>query len=302
MAGKKTWCGNPLIDLENIPRNRPVLIAGPTASGKTSLAIDIARTGGGVIVNADALQVYDGWRILTARPSDEELAQAPHHLFGHVPYDAPYSTGAWLREVHPFLKGPERAIIVGGTGLNFSALTEGLADIPPTTAHIRKAADDLRLANKVDQMVDEIDFDTQDRIDLMNPMRIQRAWEVQQTTGKGLAAWQDETPPPDLPIKDATALVMDADTDWLNERIALRFHLMVDGGAIDEAEAMLPNWDPKLQSSKAIGAPEMIGFLQGKLSLDEAIERAIIASRQYAKRQRTWFRSRMKNWTPVALP
>lgn len=291
-----------MININKIPNDKPVLIAGPTASGKTSLAIEIAQSGGGVIVNADALQVYDGWRILTARPSDDELAAADHQLYGHVPYDGSYSTGAWLRDVRQFIGGSARPIIVGGTGLNFSALTEGLADIPPIPDDIRRKADEMRTNDLVDQMINEIDFDTQDRIDLMNPMRIQRAWEVQATTGKGLAAWQDETPDPILPIEDTTALVMDADKDWLNDRIALRFHLMVDSGAIEEAQSMLPNWDPSLQSSKAIGAPEMIGYLNDEHSLDDAIEKSIIASRQYAKRQRTWFRSRMQNWTPIQLP
>ena len=118
--------GLPVIDLKDIPDDKPVLIAGPTASGKSALALAIAADKGGLIINADALQVFDGWRILTARPSPDELAIAPHALYGHVPYDAAYSVGHWLRDVEGLLRGPERPIIVGGTGLYFRALTEGL--------------------------------------------------------------------------------------------------------------------------------------------------------------------------------
>ena len=131
--------------LPQIDPDKPVLIAGPTASGKSALALEIATTQGGVIVNADASQVYDCWRIITARPSAEEEALAPHRLYGHLPYDAEYSAGHWLREVLPLLKSGPRPIIVGGTGLYFSALTQGLADIPATPPEVRAAGDALSL-------------------------------------------------------------------------------------------------------------------------------------------------------------
>lgn len=271
---------------------KPVLIAGPTASGKSALALMIATMQGGVIVNADALQVFDGWRILTARPDDTDLAQAPHALYGHVPFDAPYSAGQWLRDVTPYLAGPQRPIIVGGTGLNFTALTEGLAEIPPTPDAIRLEGNALPL----DALLAALDAETLSRIDTQNRMRVQRAWEVLQATGKPLSAWQDETPPPLLPPDQAICITMDAHKDWLNDRIARRFDIMLAQGALDEARAMLPQWDPSHQSSKAIGAPELIGHLRGELSLADAREAAIIASRQYAKRQRTWFRARHKAW------
>lgn len=273
----------------------PVLIAGPTASGKSALALDIARRQGGVIVNADALQVFDGWRILTARPDDADLAAAPHALYGHVPYDAPYSTGHWLRDIKPFLTGDARPIIVGGTGLNFNALTQGLADIPPTPPDIRAQADTMDPAD----MLADLDDDTRARIDTRNPMRVQRAWEVQRSTGRSLASWQDATPPPLLPTDKAVCITLDAPKDWLNARIARRFDQMLDQGALDEARAMLPHWNPDYLSSKAIGAPELIAYLQGRMTLDDARARAVIASRQYAKRQRTWFRSRHKAWWHV---
>ena len=286
--------------LPEISTDRPVLIAGPTASGKSALALKIAARHGGVIVNADALQIYGNWRVLTARPSKHEESQAPHHLYGHVPYDGDYSVGHWLREVTPFLNGA-RPIIVGGTGLYFKALTEGLAEIPPTPSGIRQTADARRKGEGHAGMLAELDPETQSRIDGLNPMRVQRAWEVQQTTGRGLAAWQDDTPAPLLAVQDAHALVLDAERDWLADRIDRRFDLMIEHGALDEARANLATWDPALLSSRAIGAPELIAHLKGELSLEDAIDAAKIASRQYAKRQRTWFRARMKDWHPIAL-
>lgn len=284
-----------------IPDDLPVLIAGPTASGKSALALQIAQSGGGVIINADAIQVFDCWRVLTARPSAEDEAAAPHALYGHVGKTAEYSVGHWLREVAPLLTGPQRPIIVGGTGLYFSALTEGLAEIPATPPTIRQEADARIRALGHRVLLADLDTQTLARIDQNNPMRVQRAWEVQRNTGRGLAAWQDDTPPPLLPLTGAAAVVMQADKDWLNARIARRFDQMLSMGALDEARANLPDWDPALLSSKAIGAPELIAHLQGELTLDQAREAATIATRQFAKRQRTWFRARMRAWTPIAL-
>lgn len=275
-----------------IQPHQPVLIAGPTASGKSALALEIARKQGGIIVNADALQVFGGWRVLTARPDDADLALADHKLYGHVPFDAAYSVGHWMRDVAPLLKVSQRAIIVGGTGLSFSALTHGLAEIPATPPEIRAEGD----ATALPALLAALDQETASRIDIQNRMRVQRAWEVWKATGRSLADWQDGTPPPLLPTNDAVCITLDAPKDWLNDRIARRFDLMLKHGAMEEAQAMLPEWDPTHQSSKAIGAPELIAHLQGKLSLDAAREAAIIASRQYAKRQRTWFRSRHKDW------
>ncbi len=285
--------------LPDIPPDRPVLIAGPTASGKSALALRIAAQSGGVIVNADAIQVFDNWRILTARPSPEDEAQAPHALYGHVPGDADYSVGHWLREVAPLLQGGARPIIVGGTGLYFSALTEGLADIPATPETVRADANERMAQDGIEALLAEIDAATRARIDTRNPMRVQRAWEVLQTTGRGLADWQDDTPPPLLPLPECTALVVGADKDWLNARIARRFDRMLDQGALEEARANLPGWTPSLLSAKAIGAPELIAHLRGEMTLDQAREAATIATRQFAKRQRTWFRSRMRTWQAI---
>ncbi len=277
--------------LRDIPPDRPVLIAGPTASGKSALALAIAEAGGGVVVNADALQVFQGWPVLTAQPGPADQARAPHRLYGHVPYDADYSVGHWLRDVAPLLTGA-RPIIVGGTGLYFTALTEGLAQIPPTPPETRAEADAL----PHDALLDGLDEATRAQIDTRNRARVQRAWEVLQATGRPLAAWQAETPAPLLPLEHATPILIEADKTWLEGRIIRRFDHMLAHGALDEARAMQPHWNPALLSSKAIGARELIAHLDGRMTLDEVREAAIIATRQYAKRQRTWFRARMKGW------
>ncbi|WP_106203757.1 tRNA (adenosine(37)-N6)-dimethylallyltransferase MiaA [Aliiruegeria haliotis] len=286
-----------VIPLKDIPPDRPVLIAGPTASGKSALALRIAETQGGVIVNADALQVFANWRVLTARPSVEEEARAPHRLYGHVAPRQGYSVGHWLREVAPMLDGQNRAIIVGGTGLYFTALTRGLVEIPEIPSHIRAEAD----AATHETMLQDLDTATRDRIDTANPARVQRGWEVLRATGRGLADWQDDTPPPLLPLARATPLVVDAPKEWLTPRIERRFDQMLEDGALEEARANLADWDPSLPSSRAIGGPELIAHLRGDITLDEARTAAQIATRQYAKRQRTWFRAQMKDWRITSL-
>lgn len=281
--------------LSKISPEQPVLIAGPTASGKSALALEIAQRQGGVVINADAIQVFANWRVLTARPSPEDEAQAEHLLYGHIAGHAAYSVGHWLREVTPLLQG-KRPIITGGTGLYFTALTQGLAEIPATPAEVRALADQRLAAEGREVLLSELDAQSRQRIDPLNPMRVQRAWEVLHSTGKGIAAWQDDTPPPLLPLQTCFPIVFDVDKDWLNTRIARRFDLMLQQGALAEAETNLPDWDPSQLSAKAIGAPELIAHLRGDLSLDEAREAATIATRQFAKRQRTWFRSKMKDW------
>ena len=279
---------------------RPVLIAGPTASGKSALAMEIADRIGGPIVNADALQVFADWRVLTARPSAQDEAQMPHALYGHVPGDRAYSVGHWLREVAPFLKGAP-PVIVGGTGLYFSALTEGLAEIPETPPEVRERAMARIEAGEAPAMLTELDDKTATRIDCQNPMRIQRAWEVLTATGRGLADWQDETGPPHLPLAACQPLLIDAPKEWLTPRIEARFDLMLEQGALDEARANAPHWHPALPSAKAIGARELIAHVRGEMTLEEAREVAVIATRQYAKRQRSWFRARMKGWRVLAV-
>lgn len=281
--------------LPDIPADKPVLIAGPTASGKSALALRIAQEHGGVIINADASQVYECWRVITARPSMAEEAQASHALYGHVAWDAPYSAGHWLRDVTPLLTGPERPIIIGGTGLYFQALTRGMANIPLTPPDIRAQADQLSLS----ALLDGVDHTTRASLDIANRARVQRAWEVQATTGRGLAQWQAETPPPLVDIQTTTALVFDVSADWLLNRITRRFDIMLEQGALDEVAAMQDRYDPALPSCRAIGVPELMRHIIGNQTLDQAREQVGISTRQFAKRQRTWFRSKMKEWHQV---
>lgn len=287
---------------QGISAERPVLIAGPTASGKSALALEIAARQGGVIVNADALQVYDCWRLLTARPSVAEEAAAPHRLYGHVGRDVPYSVGHWLREVAQVMETGARPIVVGGTGLYFTALTAGLAEIPATPPEIRAEADRIRATQGVQPLLEALDAETRARIDTLNPARIQRAWEVLAATGRGLAGWQDDTAPPLLGLDAVEALVIDAPPDRLSPRIDARFDAMMAAGALDEARAALLDWQPTRPASRAIGAPELIAHLRGETTLAEAVEAAKLATRQYAKRQRTWFRNRLGNWPRRVMP
>jgi tRNA dimethylallyltransferase len=288
--------------LPSVSTTAPVLIAGPTASGKSALALALARRDGRLIVNADALQVYARWRILTARPSVEEEAAAEHRLYGHIGRDEPYSVGHWLREVAAVLATGKRSVIVGGTGLNFAALTDGLAEIPATPPEVRAVADKRRTDEGIGALLAELDPATAARIDRANPARVQRAWEVVQATGRGLADWQQNTGPALVPLESAVALVLLPDVAWLNARIDRRFDGMMTGGALNEVAAELPYWDASLPSARAIGAPELISHLRGEISLAAAIAASKLASRQYAKRQRTWMRSRMSRWTSVFLP
>ncbi|MEM7489283.1 MAG: tRNA (adenosine(37)-N6)-dimethylallyltransferase MiaA [Pseudomonadota bacterium] len=287
--------------INSIPEDRPILIAGPTASGKSALALAIAEAGGGRIVNADALQVFADWRVLTARPSPAEEALVPHALYGHVAWDRSYSVGDWLRDAAPRLTGP-RPIVVGGTGLIFRALTEGLADIPATPPAVRAEAEARLDAIGLAAMAEELDAAVRADLDLANPRRVLRAWEVARATGRSIRAWQADTPPPLLPLERCAAFVIDAPKDWLDGRIAARFDAMLAAGALDEARAVLPRWDPHLNAAQAIGATELIAHLRGEIPLETARDRAVVATRQYAKRQRTWFRARMSAWTRVDGP
>ncbi len=275
---------------------KPVLIAGPTASGKSDLALEIATRSGGVIVNADALQVYENWRILSARPSKNDEDKAPHSLYGHISWDQDYSVGEWLRDVRILLNGDNRLIIVGGTGLYFTALTQGLADIPPTSQEIRETANQLLAQHGIQHLLNALDDETRAAIDVQNPMRVQRAWEVLTQTQRSIVDWQRTTPAPILSLDQTLPILFDVEKDILNGRIETRFQKMIELGALEEVRENYDRWDPTLLSSKAIGAPELIAYLAGETTLDDACTRATIATRQFAKRQRTWFRSKMGLW------
>ncbi len=283
----------------------PVLIAGPTASGKSALALRLAEEEAGCVINADALQAHACWRVLTARPSEADLARAPHRLYGHVEPCEPYSVGRWLREVAQTLAECRaqgwRPIIVGGTGLYFTALTEGLADIPPPEPAVRAAAEARLAALGRAGLAAELaarDPATHARIDVANPARLLRAWEALET-GEGLAALWARTPPPLVAPERAARFVLAPDRTTLNARIAARFAAMLREGALEEARAALslPSDAPAL---KAIGAAELMAHLRGETTLDEAAAAAIQETRRYAKRQETWFRNRLRDWPRVA--
>jgi tRNA dimethylallyltransferase len=290
-------------------RASPVLIAGPTASGKSALALALAERDRGIVINADALQVYDCWRVLSARPGPEALGRAPHALYGHVPADEDYSVGAWLREVEDVLDRAHaqglRPIIVGGTGLYLTALTEGLAAIPPIPPDVRARSDALRADGLVDVLRADLarrDPETWAAIDIRNPARIQRAWDVLVGTGRGLVAWQRDKARPIVAPENAVRVVVSQPVQTLNARIARRLEHMVAMGALDEVRAAIAaGWDPRRPASKALGAAQLMAHLHGEMSLPEALEAAATATRRYAKRQRTWLRGRMETWQWLTL-
>ena len=246
-----------------------------------------------MVVNADASQIYDCWDVITACPSEQERAQAPHLLYRHVAFDQTYSAGHWLRDVQAVLAQDARPIIVGGTGLYLSALTDGLSDIPAIPSNVRAAAD----AEETDAMLAALDTETRARIDTANRARVQRAFEVLTHTGRGLAAWQDDPTPATLPLSKTAAFVFDAPKEWLTPRIEMRFDQMIAQGALTEVAAMLDQYDPSLPAFRAIGVPELSALHRGEITQDDARAQVIIATRQYAKRQRTWFRKRCADWT-----
>ncbi len=286
------------------PVKRAVLIAGPTASGKSALALARAQACGGVIVNTDALQVYGVLERLSARPSSADMARAPHRLYGTVDPAIRFSTGGWLSAVQDILAeeaGQGRPLIfVGGTGLYFDALTNGFADVPPVAAEITAEiqAEVSRLdADGRARLIALKDPEMAARLSAPDPQRVVRALAVLQSTGRSLAYFQDHLQSGLLDGFAVERIVLNPDRDILRERIARRFSTMLEDGAVEEVKALLAlGLDPALPAMKAIGVPEITDWLNGRLTRDEAVERAVIATRQYAKRQRTWFRNRMGDW------
>ncbi len=283
---------------------RPLLIAGPTASGKSALALALAGRSGGAVINADSQQVYRDWRILTARPAPEEEARAPHLLYGHVALDADYSVGAWLADLRGALASCRarglRPIVTGGTGLYFKALTEGLAPIPPVPPEIRAAAEAELSRIGLPAFAAALaarDPETAAGLDPANPARWLRAREVLDATGEGLAAWHRRTPAPLLPLEETVALKLLPPRDRLHARCDARLDAMLEQGVLDEVERVMSlGLDPGLPGMKAVGAPEFMAHLRGETTLAEAIDRAKAATRQYAKRQSTWMHNQMLRW------
>jgi tRNA dimethylallyltransferase len=286
-----------------------VLIAGPTASGKSALALALAEELGGAVVNADSMQVYAGLCVVTARPSPDEEAQAPHRLYGHVDAAEIYSTGRWLADVADVLATLAAEgrvpIIVGGTGLYFKALTEGLAAVPPIPADIRAGVRDRLESEGVAPLYAELiqrDPVTAARLMPLDRTRIARALEVVLATGRSLSDWHTESVPPLLDPDRAAKVFVTCERKDLVGRIERRFAVMLEQGALEEVRALAAReLNPLLPAMKAHGVPWLIRHLRGELSLVEAAEGSIMDTRRYAKRQLTWFRGQMKDW-PAATP
>lgn len=284
-----------------------VLIAGPTASGKSALALGLARERDGLIVNTDALQVYDVLRQITARPSDADLAAAPHLLYGTVSPAVRFSTGDWARAAQAIIAGhPGRTLIfAGGTGLYFESLVSGFADVPQVPPEAVAAAEaevaGLDREGRA-RLIAARDPVLAARLSAPDPQRVTRALAVLNATGRSLASFQDEAQAGLLDGYVLERFVLNPDRDVLRQRIARRFEAMFAEGAVEEVRALLAlGLDPSLPAMKAIGVPEIAAMLRGELTEAAAIERAVIATRQYAKRQRTWFRGRMADWEWVTV-
>ncbi len=280
-----------------------VLIAGPTASGKSDAALALAARIDGVIINADSMQVYREAPILTAQPSAADKARAPHRMYGHVGAREVYSVGRWRDDAIAALEtlGGRTPIFVGGTGMYFMALTDGLAAIPAIPPDIRDAARALLEEIGVEELHARLaarDPLTASKLRPSDPQRTLRAWEVFAATGRPLAAWQDAPTQPVLKDRKIAAFVLDPPRPILRARIAARFAAMVEGGGLAEAVA-LSGLDPALPAAKLLGLAPLQALAAGTLSKDQALEAAITGTRQFAKRQMTWFRHRMPHYSWV---
>jgi tRNA dimethylallyltransferase len=276
-----------------------ILIAGPTASGKSALAIEKARETGGFIVNADSMQVYGILNVLTARPTAADFDAVDHHFYGHVHPSMDYSTGRWLADVQTLLATPDfagrTAIFVGGTGLYFRALTGGVSDMPEVPAHIREAWR-ARLAAEgpeaLHPLLAEADPVAAARIKPQDGQRIVRALEIREASGKPISHWQNQRMPSLIDPERTERYLLLPDRDSLASRIGMRLRRMVEQGALEEVRALVElGLDPALPAMKAIGVPEFATHLRGETGLETALILAGNSTRQYAKRQYTWFRN-----------
>ena len=292
---------------------RAILIAGPTASGKSGLAMKramrLAGEAGGIVVNADSMQVYRDLRILTARPSAEDEARVPHRLYGHVEGAEAYSVACWLDDVADVLRQAGAAgqcpILVGGTGLYFTSLLNGLSPIPDIPDDIRDTA-----RARVREIGPEafhaelarIDPEMSARLPATDPQRLARAYEVKRATGRSLADWQARPGQPILTAAETRRIVLAPDRAELHRRIERRFDLMLEQGALDEAAAFGKlGLSEDLPVTRALGLRPLLAHLAGEIDLATARERAIAETRQYAKRQETWFRNQFPDWQRVGL-
>ena len=284
-----------------------ILLAGPTASGKSALALALAEKFGGTIINADSMQVYRDLRLITARPRVEEERRMPHALYGHVDAAENYSVGAWRSEAAAELAMAERqsraAIVVGGTGLYFNALTRGLTAMPPIPKQVR---DDVRARLKSDgaaALHDELkrlDPHAAARLNRGDRARISRALEVMVATGRSIRDWHEDAKPDGPDSLRAVRIFLSPERDELARRIGARFDAMIEAGAIEEVRALMArNLDPSLPAMKAHGVPWLIRQLRGEITLEQAVEGAKRDTRQYTKRQETWFRNQLPEFAWV---
>ena len=282
---------------------RLTLIAGPTASGKSRLALEMAERTGAVIINADSQQLYADLRVLSARPSVEDEARAEHRLYGVADAAESWSVGRWTRAVMPLLEelaAQDRpALLVGGTGLYFNALTRGLADIPAVPDAVRdtvQAAYEAEGEAAFRRRLAEADPASAAAITPGDRQRLIRALAVAQSTGRSLSDWKADTRPLLAP-GSYDALVVEPPRDRLYANCDARVALMIKHGAVDEVRALLArNLDPALPAMKAVGVPELTAHLSGQTSLDKAIAAIRLSTRHYAKRQLTWFRNQTRDW------
>ncbi|MBB2971067.1 tRNA dimethylallyltransferase [Mesorhizobium sp. RMAD-H1] len=278
-----------------------ILIAGPTASGKSALALRLAKERDGYIVNADSMQVYDVLDLLTARPQAADLAAVPHYLYGHVPPSQSYSTGRWLDDVEAVLNRPELKgrvpVFVGGTGLYFRALLGGLSEMPDVPDAVRerwRARLDAEGAAALHRVLRDMDPAAANILRPSDGQRIVRALEVMESSGRSIYDWQKERGRALVDAASARRAVILPDRQWLSARISQRFDQMMREGAIEEVRALLAlKLSDRLPAMKAIGVREIGAALAGEITFEEASERAKLATRQYAKRQMTWFRNQL---------
>lgn len=282
-----------------------ILITGPTAGGKSALALSLARQHNGAVLNADSMQVYDTLRVLTARPSDEEMEGIPHHLYGHVNATSSYSTGDWLRDVQSLLPrlADERRmpVFVGGTGLYFKALTGGLSDMPSIPVELREGLRKRLLAEGPEVLHRELkacDPVLAERLGSGDGHRIVRALEVFQATGKSILDFQERAGPMIVDPTKCLKLIVLPERKLLHSRINQRFSIMLDTGAIEEVQQLMAqDLTPNSTALKAIGVAEIASLLRGETDRATVIERGSALTRQYAKRQMTWFRNQMdESW------
>jgi tRNA dimethylallyltransferase len=284
-------------------RTVAVLIAGPTASGKSALGLRLAEALGGVVINADSMQVYRDLRVLTARPTAEEEAQAPHRLYGHVDGAVNHSVGRYIADAVRILKGLEPGtvpIFVGGTGLYFKALTEGLSAIPPVPEpvrdRIRRESECIPTAD-LHRRLAELDPETARTLRSSDRLRIQRALEVFEATGRPLLSFHGERQPAALEACRTVKVFLAPERETLRRRIDARFLAMLEGGALEEVRALAERrLDPMLPVMRAHGVPGLLAHFRGECSLEEAILRGQSDTRRYAKRQFTWFRHQLPGW------